>query len=864
MFKILGKNVLLGGWMLVITLLTLGFASSVSATTLSSNDYLVSTDFTYQDGSPIPNQAQLHFDESYQNRWTIALADGAPVQAGDQISLNVPIGLFAVQDTTVDLVDHLTQRVVGQAEIIASTGQVILTYNEVYQHQTTQRESHLTVAVVLNVQQVPKNTDYAIHFYDGKSVTVNVPDTGVGASETFVYDAWGHATTDGSQLIWWEVYTNIGSVGLSATVNNLLGPGHVLADGVPAEVYLLPADMVLSRLNLQQGLPLGSYGVSQWGNQLSVNTGALVQPYLLRFATQVIDLTQASYALESSVFVSDGRTASDVPTVTLSQDPLVSTPTQVPEVSPTPALDVVTAEAEASNMPVQTEEILPTPVSTQPVAEVSPTPVASHQIAGQTFIDANHNGIKEASDPVFPQIAVDLLDEQGQVLAKVVSDAQGAYHFDGLAAAKDYIVRFNLPPQYQAPVNQVAGYGFTMTTNEAGAQAAQIRVAVAQTDVTGVDAGLIAQIRAPELSSQAVTQVVLDANKSGSADAGLVDVQPSLAEEVALQTQGDVPLVVETEAIADSLQPNAPPSQSSPSEEIASDLQSDAAYVIETDAPETDSQLLTTSALAAIQDPMLAGQLVQDEEESSLMGIQSAPKALATLSGHAYLDENQNGQFDAAEQGVVNQPVRLLDRAGTELSRVLTGESGEYRFTDIWPDAQVQLVFPDLTESLPGGELQLTVSDQGLLPVNFAYTAQAQAAATDLPRIELTDSLYQDLNENGEFDEDEPFIANVLVNLYLGETLVDSVRTSAEGRYSFTDLLSGQPYWLEFVYEELTINPMPMTAAGTQVLAPTPAQPKLERLPETGDKSATVTMILGWFILMFLAGVYYQKHQALT
>ena len=88
----------------------------------------------------------------------------------------------------------------------------------------------------------------------------------------------------------------------------------------------------------------------------------------------------------------------------------------------------------------------------------SPTQVDHALGAGETFDDADFaimggsigdrawndldgDGVQDAGEPGLAGVTVRLLDDEGNAVASTVTDANGGYHFDGLAAG-DYEVQF--------------------------------------------------------------------------------------------------------------------------------------------------------------------------------------------------------------------------------------------------------------------------------------------------------------------------------------------------------------------------------------------------------------------------------------
>lgn len=84
-------------------------------------------------------------------------------------------------------------------------------------------------------------------------------------------------------------------------------------------------------------------------------------------------------------------------------------------------------------------------------AEIVPI---SYAVGDFVWIDANRDGLQDAGEQVLAGVTVDLLNDEGGVVATTTTDAAGRYLFDNLPAGT-YQVRFTLTPE------QAARYTFT-------------------------------------------------------------------------------------------------------------------------------------------------------------------------------------------------------------------------------------------------------------------------------------------------------------------------------------------------------------------------------------------------------------------
>ena len=90
-------------------------------------------------------------------------------------------------------------------------------------------------------------------------------------------------------------------------------------------------------------------------------------------------------------------------------------------------------------------------------------PTPTYAVGDFVWVDANSNGVQDAGEAGLPGVTVNLLDSAGTVLASMVTDAAGYYHFDGLPAGT-YQVGFVLPDGYAWTVYQ-AGSDVTVDSD---------------------------------------------------------------------------------------------------------------------------------------------------------------------------------------------------------------------------------------------------------------------------------------------------------------------------------------------------------------------------------------------------------------
>ncbi|WP_108993164.1 SdrD B-like domain-containing protein [Paenibacillus agaridevorans] len=194
--------------------------------------------------------------------------------------------------------------------------------------------------------------------------------------------------------------------------------------------------------------------------------------------------------------------------------------------------------------------------------------------------------------------------------------------------------------------------------------------------------------------------------------------------------------------------------------------------------------------------------------------------AKGEIGNYVWLDWDRDGLQDADEKGINGIEVILFKETGgtrTEVARTTTANNptdnkpGYYLFEHLTRgDYYVQFVVPtsyDKTTEKVGNneEIDSNVTDTtGLTNKIVIGPAKWKDHTIDLglqAKGKIGDFVWFDKNDNGSQDAGEPGIENIIVELYKKtgavETLVDSVRTDADGKYLFDHLVEGN-YYVKF------------------------------------------------------------------
>ena len=169
-----------------------------------------------------------------------------------------------------------------------------------------------------------------------------------------------------------------------------------------------------------------------------------------------------------------------------------------------------------------------------------------------------------------------------------------------------------------------------------------------------------------------------------------------------------------------------------------------------------------------------------------------------TLQGVVHADLNRNGLFDGNEWPIAGVKIELLGRDGVVVATTFTNASGEYLFQDIvpgvyavretQPDGYFQggqragshggnATVPDLISQIPVG------SGQHLIHYDFSEIVPAS----------ISGLVYVDMNSNSRRDGGETLLVGVTVRLLdAANNVVSVTQTDANGFYQFRNLAPGE------------------------------------------------------------------------
>jgi uncharacterized repeat protein (TIGR01451 family) len=441
-------------------------------------------------------------------------------------------------------------------------------------------------------------------------------------------------------------------------------------------------------------------------------------------------------------------------------------------------------------------------------------------LGDRVWLDANGNGQQDAGEKGVADLNVTLTGGGADGLLSTTADnttfttktdANGNYSFINLTPGTEYQVQFSAPA---GAVFTAQDKGSDVTDSDANANGlSQIVKLAAGENNTTLDAGIY-------VPASLGDRVWLDANGNGQQDAGehgVADLSVTLVGGGAdglLSTTGDnTSVTTKTDANGNYSFANL-----TPGTEYQVQFSAPAGAVFT--AQDKGSDVTDSDANASGLSQVVT--LASGENNTTIDAGIYVP---ASLGDRVWLDANGNGQQDSNEKGIADLSVTLVGGGADGLLSTTadntsvttkTDANGNYSFANLTPGTEYQVQF-----SAPTGAV-FTAHDKGDDATDSDASASGLSQVVTLTSGEnnttidagvyvpasLGDRVWLDANGNGQQDAGEHGVADLSVTLVGGgadgllSTTADNttvtVKTDANGNYSFANLTPGTEYQVQF------------------------------------------------------------------
>ena len=172
----------------------------------------------------------------------------------------------------------------------------------------------------------------------------------------------------------------------------------------------------------------------------------------------------------------------------------------------------------------------------------------------------------------------------------------------------------------------------------------------------------------------------------------------------------------------------------------------------------------------------------------------TGPLQMSAISGVVFIDDDVDGVFSPDDEfGFPAVAIQLYDSSGLLTSEV-TDDEGTFMFSGLDPgEYTVREILPNDWEATSERELDVTVAQGETLFLSFGL---AEIEPVPIPVVltygTLSGTVYDDDNNNGEFDEGEIGVENVQIKLSNALGDVAELQTDSEGEYLFENIRTGE------------------------------------------------------------------------
>ena len=385
-----------------------------------------------------------------------------------------------------------------------------------------------------------------------------------------------------------------------------------------------------------------------------------------------------------------------------------------------------------------------------------------YTVSGTVYYDKDRSETLNNSEPGFDGITVNLLGEDGQVVATTTTKADGTYSFSKLPAGK-YTVKVE-PSDLLKKLEQTEDPDGTKD-NTSGV----VQVNHDNPSVKNVNFGYATNYTIKGT-------VYRDADRSESLEDGEKLYQGVTVD--LLDTDGNVVATTTTDVKGAYAFTNLEEG----TYKVRVHKEGPIADLIQTEDPDATKDNTSGDITLELNDPI---------KENVNFGYISNN----SISGTVYRDDNRSNSLNGGEAGYPEQTVQLLDKDGSVIATTKTDANGNYSFDNL-PDGTYsvkvvkdgaltdleQTEDPDGTKDSASEPIVLNEDNPTKKNVNFGY----------VPDYFIKGTIYRDGNRSGALDSDEKLYEGVTVQLRDKDgNVVATTTTDADGTYSFDKLPAG-------------------------------------------------------------------------
>ncbi len=412
-------------------------------------------------------------------------------------------------------------------------------------------------------------------------------------------------------------------------------------------------------------------------------------------------------------------------------------------------------------------------------------------IGDQVFLDQNHDNINSSGDLGVEGVKIYLFDEFDNQIAFTLTDENGNYQFE--VSQGNYYAVIDLPDG-MLPIEANIGSDNVDSDldNSNGPLSTATFFAAAGSIIENIDIGLAIELR---IGDQVWEDKVINGIRDDFEE-GIPNIEVLL-----IATNGDTLLSTTTDATGnytlDGIRVDDYEVQFIAPDEYQVSLQNIGTEDLDSDINESGSTVIIDF----------------DALDMPYLDLDAAYYRFASVGDFVFFDQNENGIQDTNDTPQDSVLVTLSTASGVVIKSVLTDDSGIYLFDSLVPGPYVitaagsELIKP--TFALQGSDITI---DNDLHNENGIYTTSefmlmSNEMNNDIDlgfRDNLADLgglVFEDIKYDGQFDDDDILLSNIMVLLKsMDGEVVQSKTTDSDGTYLFMNVSPGS-YYITFEIE---------------------------------------------------------------
>ncbi|EGO6705233.1 hypothetical protein GP420_002555, partial [Enterococcus faecalis] len=267
---------------MIVTLILINFIQMPTVLAVDHSDgFITKGELQDTDGNP---KNEFEIGETMIAHYEYNIPDDATIKAGDTMTVKLPKELIIANDTSFDLLDD-SGNIVGTASLDKNTGEVVITFSDYYEINTTNRKGEFDIYTNWNKEIVNEDETINIDLGTGGSTIGVTPPKNPDPTEKLF--KWGWIDENNPTIINWVVRVNYeGNTIYNAVYTDYIGDNQLLVSGsVNVDLGYFDGN----DFTPESKLDLSKIEESTDGKEFTVSYGDLSQSSVITYQTNITD-----------------------------------------------------------------------------------------------------------------------------------------------------------------------------------------------------------------------------------------------------------------------------------------------------------------------------------------------------------------------------------------------------------------------------------------------------------------------------------------------------------------------------------------------------------------------------------------------